>query len=261
MSQDRSANQNVNRIPHGYERTQGLLEISKGERPALELKPAQYLHVVREDKNLEDWVVIEAGTIVSVDASGALVPCNGFQPQTITYDANDVGLTVDIDDAGHDTYVTAAGTSSAAIDGNKPVGVAPYDYYQSLNAGFVSTGATKYLNYQIQDKVAILCDYLIEVPVLSTADASGTIAAGDLVQSNTDGKFIKWVDGASDVSQIVGRCIQRATVSAVDNLDKVQTVPGLGLSGSATDGVPSHLYDYTSGAAYSEKMLIQLMVA
>ena len=261
MSQDRTANQNVNRIPNGYERTQGLLEISKGERPALELKPAQYLHAIREDKYLEDWVVIEAGTIVSVDASGALVPCNGLQPQTITYDANDIGTTVNIDDAGHDTYVTVAGTSSDTIAANKPIGVAPYDYYSNLSAGFGNSGATKYLNYQIQDKVAILCDYLIELPVHSGADASGTIAAGDLVQSNTAGNFIKWVDGASDVSQIVGRCIQRSTVSAVDNLDKVQTVPGLGLSGSATQGVPSHLYDYTADAPYAEKMLIQLMVA
>jgi hypothetical protein len=117
------------------------------------------------------------------------------------------------------------------------------------------------LNYQIQDKVAILCDYLIEIPVHGDADASGIIAAGDLVQSNTDGKFIKWVDGASDVSQIVGRCIQRAANSTVDHLDKVQTVPGLGLSGSATQGTPSHLYDYALDAPYAEKMLIQLMVA
>ena len=261
MAQDRTASQNVNRIPYGYERTRGLLEISKGERPALELQPAQYLNVVRDDKYLEDWVVIEAGTIVSVDASGSLVPCNGWQPQTITYTANDIGVTVDIDDAGHDTYVTAAGTSTDEIAANRPVGVAPYDYYQNLNAGFGASGATKYLNYQIQDKVAILCDYLIEVPVHSGADASGTIAPGDLVQSNTAGKFIRWVDGASDVSQIVGRVIQRATVSAVDHLDKVQTVPGLGLSGSDTSGVPSHLYDYTNATPYSEKLLIQLMVA
>lgn len=261
MSQNLTASQNVNRIPRGYERTRGLLEISKGERPALELKPAQYLPVVREDKYLEDWVVIGAGTIVSVDASGFLVPCNGYQPQTLTYTSNDIGITVDIDDAGHDTYVTAAGASSATIPANKPVGVAPYDYYQNLNAGFGSAGATKYLNYQIQDKVAILCDYLIEVPVHSGADASGTISAGDFVCSNTAGQFIKWTDGVSMVDQIVGRCIQRSAVSAVDNLDKVQTVPGLGLSGSATSGVPSHLYDYDNSTPYSEKLLINLLVA
>lgn len=263
MAQDRTSNANVNRIPRGYERTQGLLEISKGERPALELKPAQYLPVVREDRYLEDWVVIEAGTIVSVDPSGFLVPCNGFQPQTLTYTANDIGITVDIDDAGHDTYVTASevGASTDSIAGNRPIGVAPYDYYANLNAGFGQAGVTKYLNYQIQDKVAILCDYLIEVPAHSGVDASGIVVAGDLVQSNTTGQFIKWVDGASDVSQIVGRCIQRATVSAVDNLDKVQTVPGLGLSGSDTSGVPSHLYDYDNSTPFAEKLLIQLMVA
>jgi len=262
MSQNTTANQNVNRIPRGYERTRGLLEISKGERPALELRPAQYLPVSREDKYLEDWVVISAGTIVSVDASGFLVPCNGFQPQTVTYTANDVGITVDIDDAGWDTYVTAAGTSTDEISANKPIGVSPYDYYQNLNEGsFQSTNAVKYTNYQIQDKVAILCDYLIEIPVTSGVDASGAVGAGDLVCSNTAGGFIKWTDGTSMVDQIVGRCIQRATVSAVDNLDKVQTVPGLGLSGSDTSGIPSHLYDYDNSAAYSEKMLIQLMVA
>ena len=261
MAQDRTANQNVNRIPFGYERTQGLLEISEGQRPALELKPAQYLPVIRRDNYLEDWVVVEAGRIVSVDPSGDLVLCNGGAAGVLTYTANDIGLTVDIDDAGHDTYVTAAGASSAAVAGNKPVGVAPYDYYQNLNAGFGQTGATKYLNYQIQDKVAILCDYMIEVPVLATADASGVIAAGDLVSSDANGRFIKWVDGGTDVSQIVGRCVQRATNSVVDALDKVQTVPGLGLSGSGTSGVPQHLYDYTNATPYAEKMLIQLMVA
>lgn len=263
MAQDRTANSNVNRIPFGYERTQGLLEISKGERPALELKPAQYLHVIREDKYVEDWVVIEAGTIVAVDPSGALVPCNNFQPQVIVYDTNDIGLTVDIDEwgTGNTTYVTAAGTSSDSIGANKPVGVAPYAYYQNLNAGFGQSGATKYLNYQIQDKVAILCDYLIEVPVLASADASGIITAGDLVQSNTEGKFIKWNDGGGAVDQIVGRCIQRVANTTVDHLDKVQTVPGLGLSGSDTQGTPSHLFDYSNDAPYAEKMLIQLMVA
>ena len=69
------------------------------------------------------------------------------------------------------------------------------------------------------------------------------------------------VDGGTDVSQIVGRCIQRAATTVVDALDKVQTVPGLGLSGSDTSGVPSHLYDYTNDTPYTEKLLVQLMVA
>lgn len=261
MAQDNTANQNVNRIPFGYERTRGLLEISEGQRPAMELQPAQYIPVIRRDNYLEDWVVISAGRIVSIDPSGDLVLCNGGAAGTLTYTANDIGLTVDIDDAGHDTYVTAAGTSTDTVAGNKPVGVAPYDYYQNLNAGFGQSGATKYLNYQIQDKVAILCDYMIEIPVLSSTDASGVIGVGDLVSSDANGRFIKWIDGTTDVSQIVGRCVQRASVTAVDALDKVQTVPGLGLSGTATSGVPSHLYDYTNSTPYTEKMLVQLMVA
>jgi hypothetical protein len=239
------------------------MEISDGIRPALELRPAQYLPVKYQDNYLNDWVVVTAGTIVSVDASGDIVNCNGGASRTLTYTANDVGVTVDFEANGRDTYVTAAKTTSSKVPGNKPIGVAPYDYFQNINAGFDSanpTGLTKYTNYQIQDKVAILCDYLVEIPVKSGVDASGTVSVGDLVQSDTNGGFMLWRE-SDNTSQIVGRCIQRRAVSVHDNLDKVQTVPGLGLSGSDTAGVPQHLYNYSTSTAYSEKMLIQLMVA
>lgn len=256
------------RIPRGYERNSNLvrefLEISEGQRPALALRPAQYLPVKYLDKYLNDWVVIAAGTIVAIDASGDLVNANGGAATAYTYTADDIGLTVDYDANGHDVYVATAGAASSVPPGNKPIGVAPYDYYQNISVGFDSanpTGLTKYTNYQIQDKVAVLCDYMIEVPVKTACDASGTIQAGDLVQSDSTGGFIKWENGKHDVSQIVGRCIQRKAVTAVDNLDKVQTVPGLGLSGSDTAGVPQHLYNYNTSSAYSAKMLIQLMVA
>lgn len=256
------------RIPRGYERNSNLvrdfLEISEGQRPALELRPAQYLPVKYQDHYLNDWVVITAGTIVAVDASGDLVHANGGASAVLAYAADDIGLTVDIDSNGHDEYVTTAGNSSTLLTGNKPVGVAPYDYFQNINAGFDTAspaGLTKYTNYQIQDKVAVLCDYLIEIPVKDAVDASGTVRAGDLVQSDVDGGFILWKNGIHDVTQIVGRCIQRKAVTAVDNLDKVQTVPGLGLSGSDTAGVPQHLYNYGTSSAYAEKLLIQLMVA
>lgn len=262
----------ANRIPRGYERNSNLvrefLEISEGQRPALELRPAQYLPVKYQDNYLNDYVVITAGTIVAVDPSGDLVNCNGGASTAYTYAAADIGTTIHYDDGGHDTYVTA-GTigASTAAPGNKPIGVAPYDYFQNINQGFDSAspaGLTKYTNYQIQDKVAVLCDYLIEVPVKLSCDASGTIAVGDLVQSDSTGGFIIWRNGQDDVTQIVGRCIQRKTITAVDNLDKVQTVPGLGLSGSDTAGIPQHLYNYSptlANPAYTSKMLIQLMVA
>ena len=257
-----------NRIPRGYERNSNLirqfLEISQGERPALELKPAQYLPVGRQDQYLNDYVVIAGGTIVAVDASGDLIKANGGTRHQYTYTANDVGLTIDYDDGGHDSYVAAAKTTTAYVPGNMPIGVAPYHYYQNISAGYDSVSPTEqtvYRNYQYQDKVAVLCDYLIEVPVLDSLDASGTVAIGDLVMSDGTGNFIRWNNGISDVTQIVGRVIMRQAVAAVDNLDKVQTVPGLGLSGSATGGIPQHLYDYTNSTAYSEKVLIQLMVA
>ncbi len=262
----------TNRIPRGYQRNSNLtreyLEISQGQRPPLELRPAQYLPVVEQDQWLNDWVVIKAGQVVSIDASGDLVLANGGAAQNLTYTANDIGITVDYDSNGRDEYVSSAGSSSNTVSGNKPIGVAPYDYYQNLNAGYDTDPAsrnggpvTKYNNYMVQDKVAILCDYMIEVPAKNTVDASGTINSGDLVQSDPNGDLVLWLDGRDDVSQIVGRCIQRAPVAVRGNLDKVQTVPGLGLSGSDTDGIPQHLYDYDNEQAYTDKMLIQLMVA
>jgi len=271
----------TNRIPRGYERNSNLtrhyLEISKGERPALELKPAQYLPVRVQDQYLNDWVVVSAGTIVAVDPSGDLVWANGGIATTITYTANDIGLTVNVNTNGHDSYVTSAGASASGLLPNKPIGVAPYDYYQNLNQGYDTLnpgGLTKYTNYQIQDKVAIVCDYLVELPVRTDTsapganDSSGVINAGDLVQPNTNGAFVRWEESAAagarsgnPIEQIVGRCIQRSLVTVADNLDKVQTVPGLGLSGSATSGYPQHLYDYDNSDNYASKVLIQLMVS
>ncbi len=268
MANDTSSSQNVNRIPRGYERNANLprrfMEISKGERPALELRPAQYLPVLNRDNYLNDWVVINAGTIVAVDTSGDLVNANGgLSACSYTYTVNDIGITVDHATEA-DTYVTAAGASSSGVAENMPIGVAPYDYYQNLNAGYDTAsapGITKYMNYQIQDKVTVLCDYLIEIPARpGTTDASGTIMSGDLVQPDCNGNFVKWGPQGT-VEQIVGRCIHRKAIAAVDNLNLVQTVPGLGLSGTATSGIPQHLYNYTSDAAYSNKLLIQLMVS
>jgi hypothetical protein len=84
------------RIPRGYERnanlTREFLEVSEGQRPALAVRPAQYLPVKYQDHYLNDWVVITAGTIVAIDASGDLVNANGGASQTLTYTADDVGL-------------------------------------------------------------------------------------------------------------------------------------------------------------------------
>jgi len=230
------------RIPRGFgATTRGMLEISEGQRPATELKPAKYIPVVEEDQYLNDWKVILAGTILSVDASGDLVPANGGYPSSVVYTTNDVGKTIDIDDAGHDTYVSAAGTATTSLAANKPVGVAPYDYYQS-------TISDINLNYNIQDKTAILCDYFIEVPYRREENAgaydmnaSGVLAPGDLLQPGAKGQFVKWDGAYNPVDQICGRVLAIKTSFPVDSLDKVQTVPGLGLSGSDTGGIPRHL--------------------
>jgi len=117
----------TSRIPRGYERnsnlTRSFLEISDGVRPALQVKPAQYLPVLNEDNYLNDWTVVSAGQIVAVDPSGFVIPCNGGVRQQLVYTSNDVGQTVDFDtfNGGQTlTYVAAPKTTTNYVAGNRP---------------------------------------------------------------------------------------------------------------------------------------------
>jgi len=227
-----------NRIPRGYEAQVAFREVSAGIRPAEELYPAKYLPTVKHDRYLDDYMVVEGGTIISIDPSGSysqfgVVPCNGGTPRIIEYTAADVGIILDIDDPAN--YVTAAGTAATNLASNKPIGVAMYNYY---NPNVVDI----YNNYTsgTQDKVAIVTDYYIEIPYIPAInDAGGALAPGDKVMSDRWGRFIKW-DG-TDASQIVGTLWVIDNILVKDNLDKVQTIPGLGLAGSGTNGVAQNL--------------------
>lgn len=136
-----------------------------------------------------------------------------------------------------------------------------------------------FINYTRNVNVGFVTDYMIQVPVLTAEE--GEINAGDLVMINNTateygriadlsspsqlmGRYKKWDGTASFLDLVVGKCINRVTfatgtaaatlASDIDNislttagqaefkdLDKVQTVPGLGLSGSGTKGVPAWL--------------------
>ena len=60
------------------------IEISEGIRPAEELKPADYLKLVRFDKYSEDYYVISAGKVVALDSNGDVVPA-GLALQAAAY--------------------------------------------------------------------------------------------------------------------------------------------------------------------------------
>ena len=159
------------------------LEASEGNRPWGNFKPASWLPVQFFDKYYSNWFVTLPGKIVGFDNQGRVVPAQyGLASATITYTANDVtsgtldvrtGVTLLIGAIG--TFNVSAvssfmGTGVAMVVG-RPVGVSPYAYLQwSGDGGTLDDGVNplgyKDHNYNMQHQVAILCDYVLELPIV-----------------------------------------------------------------------------------------------
>lgn len=175
------------------------IEHSEGIRPAGEFKPAAWLPVQFYDKYYEVYYTVMPGKIVAADNDGRLVPGQyGLAGATVTYTATDVtagvidirtGVTLLAAAVGSFNLGTVSGfmgrTSVVAAVG-KPLGVAPYGYFQwAGDASSVDDGSTpagfRDHNHNLQHRVAILCDYVIElpvVPVVATAETVGDGGAG-----------------------------------------------------------------------------------
>lgn len=252
--------------PLGYGRQpiKNLQEIFKGERPSLpSMYPAKYLPVKTEIKKLEEYYVLEAGVIAALDSNGYLVPANGGAAQTITYAANDTDYTVDVDDAT--SFVSGAGNASATLAANLPIGW--------INEHIMSyTYEERHVNYKFQDFMGILCDYVVEFPLLWTEQTAGdqALTNGCLIaplgasvdSSNQCGAPVRFRHGTDSVEQICGRCQWLDDIAEIDNMSKVRTVKGLGLSGDGTDGIHSWLVGTHEGgdaAAKYARVAIDLM--
>ena len=251
----------VQKVPRGHD-VQGIryLEISEGVQPPMEAIPAYYLPVLEEDKLLEVWKVLRAGTIVAFDKTALnseteqltnkkwLVPANGGSATTVTYSADDVDLVLDIDElnSGAETLVAASGAASKSIAANFPAGFAPYDYYSSAIEKL-------YMNFTIQHRVGFLTDYLVEVPLIfdtgATSATQGTIETGCLVQPGADGEPVFFDPSSDSVDQVCGRVVRVDPVGVVDALDKVMTVPGFRLPGTGTSGKKLHEDVYLDGTS------------
>jgi len=254
------------KTPLGYGRQpiKNLQEINEGERPNLPImKPAKYLPVKTQMEKLKEYYVIEAGVVLSLDTSGYFTPCNGGVAQDITYAAGDVAYTVDADDAT--AFVSAAGTASAQLGANLPIGW--------CNEHLLSnTTAERNVNYYMQDAMPVLCDYVVELPLLWTAQTTGAteIVAGCLVKAygaeidatNACGAPVRWQHGADSVDQIIGRCHWLDSIAEVDNLSMVRGVRGLGLSGDGTSGIESWLVGtHQGGDAATTRVRISITLA
>jgi len=179
-----------------------VVEHSEGVRPHGEFKPAAWLPVQFFDKYYEEHFVVLPGKVLAFDNDGRVVPAGVASGTNIVYTALDV--TAGVIDVTTGVAVTAAVTHAVAdIDGStkhflgrsgtaltvsKPVGVAPYAMWQwagdgsSLDDGS-NPAAYRNHNHNLQHQVAILCDYVLELPLVpanATAESAvfGSYTAG-----------------------------------------------------------------------------------
>jgi hypothetical protein len=177
-----------------------VVEHSEGIRPHGEFKPAAWLPVQYFDKYYEVWYVALPGKILAFDNDGRVVPAQyGLSGAEITYTSDDVDAGV-IDVRTGETLLTAnigtfavSGVTDFMGDGvtaavSKPVGVAPYGMFQwagdgsAYDDGYNPAGLRQH-NHNLQHQVAILCDYVLELPLIP-ASQSATALAYDSYASN-----------------------------------------------------------------------------
>jgi len=225
-------------------------ELTDGVRPALgdAAKPADWLPVLLKDDYNNEWWVILAGTIISLDRtiSGVprIVPAVGVAPMTITYGVSDVGYTVDADlpIGASKALVAGAGAASAPIPANKPVGWAWHHYYSAAIE-------ERLVNYELQPWVSILCDYEVELALIDDITGVQNFESGCFVKPGVTGLRAGlphlWVSGVDSAELICGRVIYRDTiptgVNSRSRIDLEKPVAGFRLPGMETDGRPRHL--------------------
>lgn len=176
------------------------LEYCESHRPHGEFKPAAWLPVVRFDKHFEEWFVISTGKVVAFDREGRVVPAGlkkVFNVATggtvLTYAQDDVdegvtdlttgaavtaatSYTVDqVTDALRARGLIAAGEYAKDFISD-PVGVAPYNMWKWAGGDGHNPRELIKHGVQLQHQVAVLCDWVIEVPLVPVQQATETMS-------------------------------------------------------------------------------------
>lgn len=234
--------------------------------PHEEFKPAGYLQIIRIDGVHDEPFVIEGGMIVAISARSEarflnrLDIANGGAAQVITYTQQDVDYGVE-DVAAPGSLRTATGAVSGARPANIPIGFAPIPFYRGILDDI-------YINFELQPFVPVWNQGYLEFPIVKSAQDSGgeALVRGRLVRPGPNGELLLWDEsGGDDVEQIVGRVWTIKTIAddvALRGLDKVHTIPGLGLSGTDTGGIPGYLYqDFEGGGKATKKFRVVIDAA
>lgn len=175
-------------------------ELSESIRPWGEFKPAAWLPVGRFDKQFEEYFVVSAGKVVAFDREGRLVPAGlkkVFDVATggtvLTYTATDVtegviDLTTGATVASATSYTVDQVTTALRERGligpgefakhfiSDPVGAAPFNYYKWCGGDGDNPRDLIRHNVAFQKVCSILCDYVVEVPLVPTVSTTETMS-------------------------------------------------------------------------------------
>ena len=178
------------------------VEHSEGERPSIEWHVADWLPVQFLDKHYENWIVLMPGKVVSCDPDGKLCPAGmkiaaelAGSGDVLTYGVNDVtagtinvatGVAVtlaELIDSGSTRGYTKGeidaagflGESGRAFTVSNPVGVAPFAYLQNAGGDGFNPTDYKQHNYNMQHLVTVLCDYVLELPLVPAQQAAESL--------------------------------------------------------------------------------------
>lgn len=234
-----------------------FLKLTEIMAPHEEWKVAGHLPLLREDTVNEEHFVIEGGMVMAISARAEarfvnrVTIANGGADQAITYVQADVDAPVE-DPASPGNALTSTGAVAAARPANYPIGFAPYPMYQGI------LDETR-INFELQPFVAVWNQGYLEYPITKTAQQTGgdALVRGRLARSGPDGEILLWDNAADDVEQIVGRVWAIRTIAdevPKRGLDKVHVVPGIGLSGADSGGVPRHLDQAYEGGGQATLM-------
>ena len=161
------------------------IEFSESERPAVGLIPAPYLPAGRFDAHKRANVMLSAGTPVSLDGAGNLIPAGIPGDHAFVYTALD--FTTNLAPtllAATGAAVTTAGNSImqsgllAHGEFARPIGVVSYNAFQFEGKTTVGAWGNTYTidhsnptgfgvhNTMAQDLVAVTCDYVLQIPYI-----------------------------------------------------------------------------------------------
>ena len=225
-----------------------IVEWSESHRPHAELVVAPWLPVQRRDEELEYYIVVSTGKVVAETKEGHVCPAGlrkawniASGSTALTYTTTDVtegviDLTTGVAVTGATSYTRAQLTAALRERGlirhtehamdfiSKPVGIAPYNYWQSPGTDVNNPATWTNHNFKPQGHVAITCDYTAKYPVLPALASTETMAndntagAAGVLEDFFDGTTTPRVAGWFNSTQIHAVTRYASDVAAGDNV-------------------------------------------